>query len=92
MTRLLSPDDRCASVEVPFGRSRIYEGTRIEVSDPAHIRALRTAGYTVADTGGAPVRKDGYVCSTPSCNQFRSFFKTCGRCGAACDRTESETD
>jgi len=77
MTRLLSPDDGCVQVNVPIGAGTQYTGRTIEVSDPTHIRALREAGYTVADTAGRPVRRGGFDCE---CG-FRSFFRQCGRCG-----------
>lgn len=80
MSRLLSPDDACKAVEVPFGRAQKYQGTTIEVSDPVHLRALKSAGYTVADSSGAPSRARGFSC--PDCN-FRSYFRLCSRCGAA---------
>jgi hypothetical protein len=77
--RLLSPDDACVSVKVPTGRSVAqYDGTTINVTDRAHIRALRQAGYTVAGTSSAPVRHGGYDCTECS---FRSFFRRCSRCG-----------
>lgn len=77
MSRLLSPDDACISVDVPFGRGRRYDGRTIEVSDPAHARALLAAGYTAADVSG-PSRARGFDCA--DCG-FRSYFRTCGRCG-----------
>lgn len=79
MSRLLSPDDACISVDVPFGRGRRYDGRTIEVTDPVHDRALRAAGYTVAGVS-APSRARGFDCV--ECG-FRSFFRTCGRCGCS---------
>lgn len=83
MARLLSPGDHCRAVDVPFGRPRRYEGTVIEVSDPQHVRALRKAGYTVADSSGGPSQARGFECA--SCGR-KNFFRLCGRCGAECDR------
>lgn len=85
MPRLLSPDDACRGVDVPFGRGRHYEGTTIDVSDPGHVKALRKAGYTLADTGGVPVRRGGYECRP--CG-FASYFRKCSRCGGTCDRPD----
>lgn len=85
MSRLLSPDDKCVGVTVPFGRGQKYNGKTIEVSDPSHVRALRQAGYTMADMGGAPIKSGGYECSACS---FQSYFKLCSRCGAECDRPD----
>ena len=78
MPRLLSPDDRCVEVDVPFGRARRYKGTSIDVADPLHVQALRKAGYTLGDTGGAPVRGVGFECV--ACGR-RNFFRRCGKCG-----------
>lgn len=84
MPRLLSPDDKCVAVDdVRTGRR--YRGTKIEVTDPAQIRALKEVGYTVADVAGGPSRADGYRCT--DCG-FSSFFKTCGRCGGSCQRPD----
>lgn len=86
MPRLLSPDDKCVQVDVPLGRSRRYSGKSIDVTDQAHIKALRKAGYTVADTSGAPLSRDaGFECL--SCG-FQSFFRLCSRCGGECDRPD----
>lgn len=85
MPRLLSPDDACISVDVPFGRARRYDGRSIEVTDSQHARALRQAGYTVADVSGSPAKASGFIC--PGCG-FKGFFKTCGRCGGACERPD----
>jgi hypothetical protein len=82
MARLLSPDDACVEVDVPFGRSARYSGRTIDVTDPTHVWALRQAGYTVAGTASA-ARSGGYHCD--ECG-FKGFFTTCGRCGASCDR------
>lgn len=83
MARMLSPDDKCVEVDVPVGRGRRYRGQAIEVTDLDHARALRKAGYTLADTAGAPIRADGFVCS--GCG-FKAYFRTCSRCGGACER------
>lgn len=84
MSRLLSPGDHCRAVDVPFGRGRRYEGTVIEVTDPGHIRALKQAGYTIADTAGAPAsRSSGFECG--ACG-FKAWFRTCSRCGSDCER------
>jgi hypothetical protein len=85
MPRLLSPDDACVQVNVPFGRAQQYTGKTIDVSDPGHIRALKSAGYTMAGVAGAPSRSSGYRCA--DCD-FASFFRTCSRCGATCERPE----
>ncbi len=82
-TRLLSPDGACEGVTVPFGRGRRYAGTTVDVSDTSHVRALRAAGYTVADISGAPSRDGGFECTECA---FRAYFKTCSRCGGACER------
>jgi hypothetical protein len=83
MPRLLSPDDKCVQVDVPLGRNRRYSGQSIDVSDPSHVRALRLAGYTVADTAGAPAKTGGFECA--NCG-FHSYFRTCSRCGGMCER------
>lgn len=85
MPRLLSPDDACVQVNVPFGRGQQYTGRTIDVTDPGHIRALKSAGYTMAGTAGSPARTGGYRCT--GCG-FSAFFKTCGRCGGACERPD----
>lgn len=85
MARLLSPDDACISVDVPFGRAKRYDGRSIEVSDPVHARALKQAGYTMADAGGRPSKSAGFECL--SCG-FHSFFKLCSRCGGSCERPD----
>lgn len=85
MSRLLSPDDKCVQVDVPFGRGRRYSGKAIEVSDPGHIQALRQAGYTMADAAGRPSRARGFDCL--SCG-FKSFFRLCSRCGSECERPD----
>lgn len=86
MSRLLSPDDGCVSADVPGGRGKVrYNGRSIEVSDPSHVRALKAAGYTMADAGGAPSKAAGFECTT--CN-FSSYFKLCSRCGAECERPD----
>ena len=82
MPRFLSPDDKCVSVDV--GNHR-YNGKSIEVTNPADARYLKAVGYTTADVAGGPSRAEGYRCS--ECG-FSSFFKTCGRCGGACQRPE----
>jgi hypothetical protein len=84
MSRLLSPDDACVRVNVPFGRGQQYTGRTIDVSDPNHIRALKSAGYTMAGVAGTPARTAGFKCE---CG-FASFFRTCSRCGAECDRPD----
>ena len=84
-TRMLSPDGACKGVTVPFGRSRRYVGRTVNVSDPSHERALREAGYTVADVSGGPSRAAGFVC--PTCD-FSSFFRLCSRCGGVCERPD----
>lgn len=78
--RLLSPDHACISVDAPSGRR--YDGTVLEVTDPADVKAMRAVGYTSADIGGGPVR-GGFRCA--SCD-FASFFRTCSRCGDTCER------
>uniref|UniRef100_UPI003F4975D7 hypothetical protein n=1 Tax=Pseudonocardia sp. CA-138482 TaxID=3240023 RepID=UPI003F4975D7 len=78
MPRLLSPDDPCKEVDVPIGAGRRYRGTIIDVADPAHVRALRRAGYTVADVAGVPTRAAGFECG--ACGR-RNYFRRCGRCG-----------
>jgi len=86
MPRMLSPDDACISVDVPSNRGTArYNGRTIDVSDPGHARALKAAGYTTAGTAGSPARTGGYRCT--SCG-FSAFFKTCGRCGGACERPD----
>lgn len=85
MSRLLSPDDRCVQVDVPFGRGRRYSGKTIEVTDPGHVRKLREAGYTVGSVAGAPARSGGFECL--DCG-FASFFRLCSRCGGRCDRPD----
>jgi hypothetical protein len=85
MSRLLSPDDACKGVDVPFGRGQRYDGNVINVSDPVHARALKAAGYTAAAISGGPARTSGYRCA--DCN-FASFFRTCSRCGASCERPD----
>lgn len=81
--RLLSPDGACVSVDVPIGHGRRYNGTVLDVTDPAHVRALREVGYTPGDVAGAPARASGFRCT--ECG-FRAFFATCGRCGGTCQR------
>lgn len=86
MARLLSPDDKCVSVDVPtIAGNRRYNGQSIEVTSPSHARVLRRLGYTTADVAGGPSRADGYRCT--DCG-FSSFFKVCGRCGGSCQRPE----
>lgn len=85
MTRILSPDDACHGVDVPFGRKRRYNGQVFEVSDPGHVRALREAGFSVADVSGVPSKSAGFECSECS---FQSFFRLCSRCGATCERPD----
>lgn len=77
MSRLLSPDDKCISVDV--GPTR-YNGTVIEASGQ-HAAWLKQAGYTEASVAGPPARSRDRVCS--SCG-FHSFFTACGRCGGVC--------
>lgn len=83
--RLLSPDDACKQVDVPLGRGMRYSGTTINVPDPNHVRALKAVGYVQADVAGGPAHAAGYRCA--ACG-FNAWFKTCGRCGAACERPE----
>lgn len=85
MSRMLSPDDACRGVDVPFGRGRRYDGQTIEVTDLSHVRALKEAGYTMASTAGAPLRSGGFECL--ECG-FQSFFRLCSRCGATCERPD----
>lgn len=86
MSRLLSPDDKCLGVDVPYGRRHgSYNGTVIDVTDPLHARLLKKAGYTSADVSGSPAKASGFIC--PGCG-FKGFFKTCGRCGGACERPD----
>lgn len=86
MGRLLSPDDKCLGVDVPYGRRHgSYNGTVIDVADPYHERLLRRAGYTAADASGAPVKAAGFYCEPCS---FASFFRLCSRCGGTCDRPD----
>jgi len=80
MSRLLSPDSACVEVDAPSGRR--YRGRVLDVADGADARALRAAGYTPAGLGTP--RSAGFVCG---CG-FRGWFRTCGRCGAACTREE----
>lgn len=86
MPRLLSPDDGCVSVKVPsgYGTETVYNGRVIDVESPSHIKRLRAEGYVVAGLAGAPVHRAGFDCE---CG-FSSFFRKCGRCGAACERPE----
>jgi len=89
MARLLSPDDACIGVDVPTNRGTArYDGRTIDVTNPVHARALKAVGYTVAGTDQGPARASGFRCS--SCS-FRGWFKTCGRCGAACVRGDAPT-
>lgn len=76
--RLLSPDDKCVQADVPIGFGLRYTGKTIDVSDPAHARALRKIGYTVADVTGAPSKAAGFSCD---CG-FKSYFRLCSRCGS----------
>jgi hypothetical protein len=78
MARLLSPDDACIEVDVPFGRARRYRGKTIDVSDPDHVKALRAAGYTMADTAQGPAQARGFECT--ACGR-RNYFRRCGKCG-----------
>lgn len=86
MPRMLSPDDACRGVDVPtYGGKASYNGTVIDVSEPSHARALKAAGYTVAAVAGAPIRSGGFSCSECS---FKSYFRSCSRCGADCVRPD----
>jgi hypothetical protein len=83
MPRLLSPDDACISVKVPTARGeRQYDGRTINVTDPTHIRMLKSQGYVLADASGGPSRVRGFDCE---CG-FSSFFRKCGRCGRTNDK------
>ena len=75
MPRLLSPDDKCAQVDV---RGRRYTGKVVDVNDPRAVRELKAVGYTQADASGGPARTNGYRCA--DCG-FASYFRRCSRCG-----------
>lgn len=83
MSRLLSPDDACVAVTSLSGRK--YRGRSFEVTNQADIRALRAAGYTMADTSGVPSKAAGFECL--DCG-FQSFFRLCSKCGGKCDRPD----
>lgn len=84
MSRLLSPDDACASVKVPDGqREATYNGRVIDVTSPSHIRVLKAAGYTVGDVSGQSPKSAGRRCT--SCG-FNGWFVICSRCGGSCER------
>lgn len=85
MTRILSPDDHCRGVDVPFGRSQRYDGQIFDVTDSHHVRLLKEAGFTVGDISGAPSKADGFECA--SC-RFRSYFRICSKCGSECERPD----
>jgi hypothetical protein len=86
MSRMLAPDDACKGVDVPFGRAKSYDGNIISVTDPAHARALRAAGYSDASIAGTPARAAGRQCG--ECG-FNGWFKVCGRCGGECTTREA---
>jgi len=77
VTRMVSPDQGCIQVDV--GRTR-YSG-RIVDATPGDARLLKDAGYFPAALGGV-TRAAAWVCG---CG-FRSYFRTCSRCGGDCVR------
>lgn len=80
MPRLLSPDDKCAQVDI---RGLRYTGKTIDVTDPRAIRELKAVGYVQADVSGGPARAKGYRCT--ACG-FASYFRRCSRCGDTCEQ------
>jgi len=62
------------------GRETAY-GRTATVDDPKHIKALKESGFVPASLGGVD-RARARVCG--GCG-FHGYFKTCGRCGGACE-------
>lgn len=83
MARLVAPNDTMREVDIEgayTGRKTRYgwgkDGT-VHVDNPAHVKALRQAGFTVAGVSSAGGR-GGFVCA--DCG-FHSWFKLCSKCG-----------
>jgi hypothetical protein len=95
MARLLSPDDACVEAKVEgvrTGASMLYRRTpdgTMHVTDKNHIKALKDLGFTDASAlrSSARTRTD-YACRP--CG-FRSYFRTCSRCGADLKETNNDT-
>lgn len=83
MRRLVAPNDTLRSVEIEGARTgykKVYNWSKdgtVHVDNPAHVKALRDAGFTEAGVGGAG-GSGGFVCQ--DCG-FHAWFKTCSRCG-----------
>ena len=92
MTRVIVADG-CQQVDSPVTGTRYYakgarafEGSvRGGVFDMAPVDAAMAVkmGGAIASEAGTSRRSLGWRC--PSCG-FGSFLRTCGRCGAECER------
>ena len=88
MKRLVAPSDQVRSVEIEgvrTGRKKTYgwskDGT-VHVESAADVKALKSAGFTVAGVGGASA-KGGFECQSWG---FHMWFRTCSRCGGEGNR------
>jgi hypothetical protein len=86
MARLIAPNDTMREVDIQGARTGLTARYRwgrdgaVHVSNAAHVKALKEAGFTVV--GVAPDRpRGGFIC--PSCG-FRPWFRACSRCGSEC--------
>lgn len=85
MTRLAMPDRACVGVEIEGARTGAVTGYYdriVEVDNPQHEKVLRAYGCFPVNVGGRPKAR-GFACT--GCGR-KSYFTTCGRCGAACNK------
>lgn len=83
MRRMIAPNDTVREIDIQGARTGITtrykwrkDGT-VHVDSPAHVKALKDAGFTDAGVCGAG-SSGGFVCA--SCG-FHAWFKVCSRCG-----------
>lgn len=85
MTKVLFANG-CREFDAPSGRryyAREYrQGGTFDVS-PSDAKAMVEMGGAYASLAGSTGKQLGFRC--PSCG-FGSYLKTCGRCGAECER------
>lgn len=81
MARLVPPNEGLRAVDIKSERRKYtYGATRgnlYEVSDPRHVAALKSQGFTEAATFSGATG-NGFVCS--ACG-FNGWFRKCGKCG-----------
>lgn len=78
-------EDRAQVAQVVGGVEYRARDGYFEMPEPAAKLHLAAGNLPTPAAAGPVGRGSGYRCTNPEC-RFGTFIKTCGRCGAPCER------